>query len=200
MSVLIKQIYTGFDSVSQCVLCFSGLQRMLERCTGLSGALHNVTGALPEKGMSDSDLQESQRNETVDMMKQLIEKSRVELQTVERLEDELFKGKDAQFVKMKGLITPLIVRLKTEVNCISEYNEEMSENPEIDNMNSSTMFTSPGEIDEAGFVDIMSTLNESKNTETDRAKLRDTLEGMIKRVSTSMRTHQKSQRQIPSRV
>ena len=178
MSVLIKQIYTGFDSMSQCVLCFSGLQRMLERCTGLSGALQNVTGALPEKGMSDSDLQESQRNETVDMMKQLIEKSRVELQTLERLEDELFKGKDAQFVKMKGLITQLIVRLKTEVNCISEYNEEMSENPDIDNMSSSTMFTSPGEIDEAGFVDIMSTLNESKNTETDRAKLRDTLEGM----------------------
>ena len=175
VSVLIKQIYTGSDSMSQCVLCFSGLQRMLERCTGLSGALQNVTGALPEKGMSDSDLQESQRNETVDMMKQLIEKSRVELETLERLEDEPFKGKDAQFVKMKGLITQLIVRLKTEVNCISEYNEEMLEN---DNMSSSTMFTSPGEIDEAGFVDIMSTLNESKNTEMDRAKLRDTLEGM----------------------
>ena len=71
---------------------------MLERCTGLSGAVQNVTGALPEKGMSDSDLQESQRNETVDVMKQLIEKSRVELQTLERLEDELFKGKDAHFV------------------------------------------------------------------------------------------------------
>ena len=108
--------------MSQCVLCFSGLQRMLERCTGPSGVLQNVT----EKGMSNSDLQESQHNETVDMMKQLIEKSRVELQTLERLEDELFKGKDAQFVKMKGLITQLIIRLKTEVNCISESNEEMS--------------------------------------------------------------------------
>ena len=178
MSVLIKQVHTGFEGMSQCVLCFSGLQRMLERCTGMSGALQNVTGALPEKGMSNSDLQESQRNETVDILKQLIEKSRVELQTLERLEDELFKGKDAQFMKMKGLITQLIVRLKTEVNCISEYNEEMSENPEIDNMSSSTMFTSPGEIDEAGFVDMMPTLNESKNTETDRAKLRNTLEGM----------------------
>ena len=178
VSILIKQIYTGFDVMSQCVLCFSGLQRMLERCTGPSGVLQNVTGALPEKGMSNSDLRESQRNETVDMMKQLIEKSRVEIQTLERLEDELFKGKDAQFVKMKGLITQLIIRLKTEVNCISEYNEEISENPEIDNLSSSTMFTSPGEIDEAGFVDVMSTLNESKNTETDRAKLRDTLEGM----------------------
>ena len=112
VSVLIKQIYTGFDGMSQCVLCFSGLQRMLERCTGLSGASQNVTGALPEKGMSNSDLQESHRNETVDMMKQLIEKSRVELQTLDRLEDELFKGKDAQFVQMKGLITQLIIRLK----------------------------------------------------------------------------------------
>ena len=89
------------------------------------------------------------------------------MQTLERLDDELFKGKDAQFVKMKGLTTQLIVRLKTEVNYISEYNEEMSENPEIDNMSSYTMFTSPGEIDEAGFVDRMSTLNESKDTETD---------------------------------
>ena len=64
------------------------------------------------------------------------------------------------------------------MDCISEYNEEMSENSEIDNMSSSTMFTSPGEIDEAGFVDMMSTLSESKNTETDRAKLQDTLKGV----------------------
>ena len=64
------------------MFCFSGVQRMLERCMGLIGALQNVTGALPGKGMSNSDLQESQRNETVDMMKQLIEKSRVELQTL----------------------------------------------------------------------------------------------------------------------
>ena len=81
--------------------------------------------------------------ETVGILKQLIEKPRVELQTLERLEDELFKGEDAQFVKMKGLITHLIIRLRAEVNCISEYNEETSENPEIDNMSSSTMFTSP---------------------------------------------------------
>ena len=178
VSVLIKQICTGFDIMSQCVLCLSGLQRMLECCTGLSGTLQNVTGALPEKGMSDSDFRESQHNETVDILKQLIEKSRVELQTLERLEDELFREEHAQFVKMKGLITHLIIRLKAEVNCISEYNEETSENTEIDNMSSSTMFTSPGEIDEAGFVSMMLTLDESRNTETDRAKLRNTLEGM----------------------
>ena len=91
VSVLIKQIYTGFDVMSQCVLCFSSLQRVLERCTGLSGTLQNVTGALLEKGMSDSDLRESQHNETVGIMKQLIEESRVDLQTLERLEDELFR-------------------------------------------------------------------------------------------------------------
>ena len=80
---------------------------------------------------------------------------------------------------MKDLITHLIIRLKAEVNCISEYNEETSENPEIDNMSSSTMFTSPGVIDEAGFVSMMLAFDESRNTETDRAaKLRDTLEGM----------------------
>ena len=71
---------------------------------------------------------------------------------------------------------------------ISDYNEEMSENLEINNMSNSTMFTSPGEIDEAGFVDIMSTLNESKNTETDRAKLRDDQKGF------NIHEHQKSQR------
>ena len=46
VSVLIKQICTESDVMSQCVLCLSGLRRMLE----------SVTGALPEKGMSGSDL------------------------------------------------------------------------------------------------------------------------------------------------
>ena len=50
VSVLIKQICTEFDVMSQCVLCLSGLQRMLECCIGLSGTLQSVTGALPEKG------------------------------------------------------------------------------------------------------------------------------------------------------
>ena len=79
---------------------------------------------------------------------------------------------------MKGLITHLIIRLRAEVNCISEYNGEMSENLGIDSMSSSTMFTSPEVIDEAGFVSVMLTLDESRNMETDRAKLQDTLEGM----------------------
>ena len=91
VSVLIKQICTRFDVMSQCVLCLSGLQRMLECCIGLSGTLQNVTGALLEKGMSVSNLRELQHNETVDILKQLIEKSRVELQTLERMEDELFR-------------------------------------------------------------------------------------------------------------
>ena len=184
MSVLIKQICTESDVMSQCVLCLSGLQRMLECCIGLSGTLQSVTDALPEKGTSDSDLRESHHNETVGILKQLIEESRVALQTLERLEDELFKGEDAQFVKMKGLITRLIIRLRAEVNCISDYNEETSkidekkENPEVDNMCSSTMFTSPGVIDEAVFVSMILTLDESENMETDRAKLQGTLEGM----------------------
>ena len=92
------------------VLCFSGLQRMLERCTGPSGVLQKVT----EKGCLTADLQESQHNETVDLMSLLLVISSVDLLTLERLEDELLKGKDAQFVKMKGLIKKLIIRLKTE--------------------------------------------------------------------------------------
>ena len=79
---------------------------------------------------------------------------------------------------MKDLITHLIIGLKAEVNCISEYNEETSENPEIDDMSSSTMFTSPGVIDEAGFVSTKLTLDETKNMETDCTKLQDTLEGI----------------------
>ena len=67
---------------------------MLKCCISTSGTLQNVTGALPEKGIPDSDLRELQHNETVDILKQLIEKSRVELQTLERLEDELFRGED----------------------------------------------------------------------------------------------------------
>ena len=184
VSVLIKQICTESDVMSQCVLCLSGLRRMLECCIRLDGTLQSVTGALPEKGMSGSYLRESHHNETVGILKQLMEESRVDLQTLEMLENELFKGEDAQFVKMKGLITRLIIRLRAEVSYISDYNEETSmidekkENPEVDDMSSSTMFTSPGVIDEAGFVSMRLTLDESRSMETDRAKSRDTLEGM----------------------
>ena len=105
ISVLTKQICTGFESMSQCVLCFSGLQRMLERCTGMSGALQNVTGTLPEKEMSNSDLQESQRNGTVDILKHLIEKSKVELQKRRSIhEDEGFDHTiDCQIDNRSGL-------------------------------------------------------------------------------------------------
>ena len=161
------------------VFCLSGLQRMLECCIKLDGTLQSV-----EKGMSGSGLRESHHNETVGILKQLTEESRVDLQTLEMLEDELYKGEDAQFVKMKGLITRLIIRLRAEVSCISDYNEETSiinekkENSEVDDMSISTMFPSLGVIDDAGFVSMILTLDESKNTETDRAKSRDTLEGM----------------------
>ena len=121
MSVLIKQICTESDVMPQCVLCLSGLRRMLECCIRLDGTLQSVTDALLEKGMSGSDLRESHHNETVGILKQLIEELRVDLQTLERLEDELIKGEDAQFVKMKGLITRLIIRMGAEVNCISDY-------------------------------------------------------------------------------
>ena len=66
--------------MSVCVLCLSGLRRMLECCIRLDGTLQSVT----EKGMSGSDLRETHHKETVGILKQLIEESRVDLQTLER--------------------------------------------------------------------------------------------------------------------
>ena len=124
VSVLIKRICTESDVMSQCVPCLSGLRRMLECCIRLSGTWQSVTGMFPEKGMSGSDLRRSHHSETVDILKQLMEESRVDLQTLEMLVDELFKGEDAQFLKLKGLITRLIIRLEAEVSHISDCNEE----------------------------------------------------------------------------
>ena len=59
VSVLIKQICAESDVMSQCVLCLSGLRRMLECCIRLGGTLQSVTGVFPEKMMSGSDLRES---------------------------------------------------------------------------------------------------------------------------------------------
>ena len=140
---------------------------MLECCIRLGGTLQSVTDAFPEKGMSGSNLQESHHNETVGILKQLMEESRVDMQTLQMLEDELFKGEDAQFVKMKGLITRLIIRLRAEMSHISDYKKE---NPEVDDTSSSTMFTSPGVIDEAGFL--------VKEHGDGSCKIADTLEGM----------------------
>ena len=135
------------------------------------GTLQGVAGVFPEKGISDSDLRGSHHSETVGILKQLMDESRVDLRTLEMLEPELFKAEDAQFVKLKGLITRLIIRLEAEMGHISDCNE-------VDVMSSSTMFTSPEVIDEAGFVSMRLTLDESKNMETNCAKLQDTLEGM----------------------
>ena len=126
VSVLIKQICTESDVMSQCVLCLSGLRRMLECCIRLGGTLQSVTCVFTEKGMSGSDLRESHHSETVGILKQLMDVSRVDLQTLEMLEPELFKTEDAQFVKLKGLITRLIIRLGAEVSHISDCNEETS--------------------------------------------------------------------------
>ena len=59
MSVLIKQICTGSDVMSKCVLCLSGmtdqLRRKMERCTRLIGTLQGVAGVSSERGVSDSE-------------------------------------------------------------------------------------------------------------------------------------------------
>ena len=125
MSVLIKQICTESDVMSQCVPCLSGLRRMLECCIR-GETLQSDTGVFPDTGMSGSDLRESHHSETVDTLKQLMDESRVDFQTLEMLESELFKAEDAQFVKLKGLITRLIIRLEAEVSHISDCSEETS--------------------------------------------------------------------------
>ena len=186
VSVLIKQTGTGSDVMSQCVLCLSGmtdqLRRKMERCMRLIGTLQGVAGVSSERGVSDSekmsdndcssvrfllnegmsddDHRGSQNNKIVDILKQLMDETRVDLQTLERMESELFKAR-------------LINRLETEMSHISYCNEETSmideqkENPEADVMSSSTMFTSPEVIDEA----------ELKNVETNRTAMQDTLVG-----------------------
>ena len=122
--------------------------------------------------MSDGDHCGSQNNNIVDILKQLVDETRVDLQTLEKMASELFKADGAQFVELKGLITRLINRLETEMSHNSYCNEETSmidekENPEADVMSSSTMFTSPEVIDEA----------ELKNVEANRTAMQDTLVG-----------------------
>ena len=199
VSVLIKQISTGSDIMSQCVLCLSGmtdqLRRKMERCMRLIGTLQGVAGVSSERGVSDSEnmsdsdcssvrflLHEgmsdgdhcgSKNNKIVDILKQLMDETRVDLQTLEKMESELFEAEGVQFVELKGLITRLINRLETEMSHISYGNEETSmidekkENPEADVMSSTTMFTSPEVIDEA----------ELKNVEANRTAMQATLVG-----------------------
>ena len=173
VSILIKQICTGSDVMSQCVLCLSGmtdqLRRKMERCMRLIGTLQGVAGVSSERGVSDSekmsdsdcssvrfflnermsdgDRRGSQNDKIVDILKQLMDETKVDLQTLEKIESELFQAEGAQFVELKGLITRLINRLENEMSHISYCNEETSmidekkENPEADVMSSSTMFT-----------------------------------------------------------
>ena len=192
VNVLIKQICAESDVMSQCVLCLSGmtdqLQRKMERCMRLIGTLQVVAGVSSERGVSDSEKMSdsdcssvrflliegmsdgshcgSQNNKIIDILKRLVDETRVDLQTLEKLESELFRAEGAQFVKLKGLITRLINRLETEMSHISNCNEDTSmtdekkEDPGADVMSSSTMFTSPEVIDEA----------ELKNVETNRIR------------------------------
>ena len=197
VSVLIKQICAKSDVMSQCVLCLSfmtdQLRRKMERCMRLIGTLKGVAGVSSERavmdsekvsgsdcasvpsllneGMSDGGHCGPQNSEIVGILKQLMDETRVDLQTLEKMESEVFKAERAPFVKLKGLITRLIDRLETEMSHVSYCNEETSmtaekkEDLEADVMSSSTMFTSPEVIDEA----------ELKNVEMNRTAMQDTL-------------------------
>ena len=74
----------------------------------------------------DGDHCGSQNNKIVDILYQLMDETKIDLQTLEKMESELFKAEGAQFVELKGLITRLINRLETEMSHISYCNEETS--------------------------------------------------------------------------
>ena len=146
VSILIKQI------CAMSVLCLSGmtdqLRRKMERCMRLIGTLQGVAGVSSERGVSESEMMSgsdcssvqsllnegmsdgghcgSQNSKIVGILKQLMDETRVDLQTLEKMESELFKPEGAQFVELKGLITRLINRLETEMSHISYCNEETS--------------------------------------------------------------------------
>ena len=110
VNVLIKQTCAGSDVMSQCVLCLSGmtdqLRRKMERCMRLIGILQGVAGVFSERevsdseNMSDSDCSSvrfllinwmsagshcgSQNNKIVENMKQMVDETRVDLQTLEK--------------------------------------------------------------------------------------------------------------------
>ena len=113
---------------------------------------------LLNEGMSDGGHCLSQNDKIVDILKQLVDETRVDLQTLEKMKSQL--------------ISRLINRLETEMSHNSYCNEETSmidekENPGADVMSSSTMFTSPEVIDEA----------ELNNVETNRTAMQDTFVG-----------------------
>ena len=166
--------------MSQCVPCLSGmtdqLRRKTERCMRMIGTLQGVAGVSSERavmdssgsdcssvrfllneGMSDDGRCGPQNSEIVGILKQLMDETRVDLQTLEKMKSELFKAEWAQFVEVKGLITRLINRLQTEMNHVSYCNEETSMAVEKEDL----------EADEA----------ELKNVETSRTAMQDTLVG-----------------------
>ena len=125
------------------------------------------------EGTSDGGRYGPQNSEIVGILKQLMDETRVDLQTLEKMESELFKAERAPFVKLKDLITRWINRLETEMSHVSHCDEETSmatekkEDLEADVMSNSTMFTSPEVIDDA----------ELKNVETNRTTMQDTSVG-----------------------
>ena len=196
VSILIKQICAKSDVMSQCVLslCYD------RSVAAQDGTLHetdrDIAGccwwvlresghglgedvrfcssvpSLLNEGMSDGGHCGPQNSEIVGILKQLMDETRVDLQTLEKMESEHFKAEGAPFVKLKGLITRLINRLETEMSHVSHCNEETSMTAEkedlgADVMSSSTVFTLPEVIYEA----------ELKNVETNRTAMQDTLVG-----------------------
>ena len=119
----------------------------------VSGSDRSSVPSFLSGGTSDGGRYGPQSSEIVGILKQLMDETSVDMQTlekeelhqktnhwslvkaktgetlaveVEKMESELFKAERAPFVKVKGLITRLINRLETEMSHVSYCDEETS--------------------------------------------------------------------------
>ena len=131
----------------------AALRRAVMNSEKVSGSDRSSIPSFLSGGTSDGGLYGPQSGETVDILKQLMDETSVDLQTfekeeldqktnhrslvkaktretfaveVEKMKSELFEAERAPFVKVKGLITRLINRLQTEISHVSCCDEETS--------------------------------------------------------------------------
>ena len=131
----------------------AALRRAVMNSDKVSGSDRSSIPSFLSGGTSDGGRYGPQSGEIVDILKQLMDETSVDLQTlkkeeldqktnhrsllkaktretvaveVEKMESELFEARRSPFVKVKGLITRLINRLQTEMSHVSFCDEETS--------------------------------------------------------------------------
>ena len=131
----------------------AALRRAVMNSEKVSGSDRSSIPSFLSGGTSDGGRYGPQSGEIVDILKQLMDETSVDLQIlekeeldqktnhrslvkaktgetlaveIEKMESELFEAERAPFVKVKGLITRLINRLQTEMSHVSYCDEETS--------------------------------------------------------------------------